>query len=60
MKDVKVIAISPIEYHRQLVTLRNEKTGQEYEMIFGDSISERIIRRNAPFLVRRQHLKRGN
>lgn len=59
MNDVKVIDIQPIEYHRQRVTLRSEKTGQEYEMIYGSSVSDRIIRRNAPFLVRRQHIKRG-
>ncbi|CAM3583773.1 hypothetical protein PAGL106935_14425 [Paenibacillus glucanolyticus] len=58
MNDVKVIAIEPIEYHRRRVTLRSEKTGHEYVMVFGESISERIIRRNAPFLVRRQHIKR--
>lgn len=59
MKDVKVIAITPIEYHRRRVTLRSEKTGREFEMIFGDSISESTIRRNAPMLVKKQHIKRG-
>lgn len=59
MNDIKVIGIEPIEYgHKRRVTLRNEKTGQEYEMVFGDSISEHIIRRNAPMFVNKQHLKR--
>ncbi|MBT2761867.1 hypothetical protein [Paenibacillus sp. ISL-20] len=59
MNDVKVIEIEPCEYgHKLRITLRNEKTNQEYEMVFGDSISEQIIRRNAPMLVNKQHLKR--
>lgn len=60
MNDVKVIDIQPIKYHRQRVTLRSEKTGKEYEMIYGSSVSERIIRFYAPLLASKQHLKRGN
>ncbi|OMF73026.1 hypothetical protein BK142_19345 [Paenibacillus glucanolyticus] len=59
MNDAKVIDNTPIECdHKRRVTLRNEKTNQEYEMVFGDSISEQIIRRNAPMLVKKKHLKR--
>lgn len=56
---VKVTAIEPIEYHRRRVTLRDEKTGTEYELIYGDSVSEKVIRTHAPLLVSKQFKKRG-
>ncbi|GGG08646.1 hypothetical protein [Paenibacillus aceti] len=48
---VVVTAIEPAEYYRRRVTLRNTKTGAEYTLYYGDSVSEATIRMRAPFLA---------
>lgn len=58
INGITVTQIEPIDYYRRRVTLRDEKTGAEYEMIYGDSVSEKIIRRYAPLLVSKQFIKR--
>lgn len=60
INGIVVTKIEPIAYHRRRVTLRNEQTGAEYEMVYGDSVSEQVIRFYAPLLASKQHLKRGN
>lgn len=49
--NIVVTAIEPAEYYRRRVTLRNTKTGAEYTMIYGDSVSEKTIRTWAPTIA---------
>lgn len=48
---IVVTAIEPVEYYRRRVTLRNTKTGREYTVIYGESVSEATIRRWAPSIA---------
>ncbi|GAA0134734.1 hypothetical protein YSY43_15740 [Paenibacillus sp. YSY-4.3] len=48
---IVVIAIEPAEYHQRRVTLKNTKTGREYTVIYGDSVSEATIRMMAPYIA---------
>lgn len=49
---IRVLSITPIEYHQRIVRMVNEDTGQEREILYGDSVSDRWIRRRAPMLFR--------
>ncbi|WP_342438144.1 hypothetical protein NSS79_02455 [Paenibacillus sp. FSL L8-0436] len=48
--SIRVLSITPIEYYQRIVRMLNEDTGQQREMTYGDSVSDRLIRRRAPLL----------
>lgn len=49
---ISVVSINPITYHRRAVRLLDEETGKQRELVYGDSVSEQVIRRRAPMLWR--------
>lgn len=51
--SVRVLSIMPIEYYQRIVCLCDEKTGERPEILYGESVSERWIRRRAPMAWKR-------
>ncbi|OKP81849.1 hypothetical protein A3844_25015 [Paenibacillus helianthi] len=45
---IRVLSITPIEYHQRIVRIVNEDTGERREIIYGESVSDRWILRRAP------------
>ncbi|KGE20801.1 hypothetical protein [Paenibacillus wynnii] len=45
--EIKITDIQAVKYHR-IVRLLNVKTGQERELIFGDSVSDVYVKSAAP------------
>lgn len=49
--DWRVVTIEPAEYNRRLVRLVNTRTGKAREIIYGDSVSDAVIKRRAPLVI---------
>jgi len=48
----RVTAIEPVGFHRKRVRLMNSVTGRVSELIYGDSVTDAVIRRRAPFALK--------
>jgi hypothetical protein len=60
VNPIVVTAIEPLEHgHNRCVTVMDTRDGTQYEMVYGDSVSERTIRIMAPLLVSKTKQKRG-
>ncbi|OZQ66549.1 hypothetical protein [Paenibacillus odorifer] len=51
--SIRVLSITPIDYHRRIVRLLDEETGKQREILYGSSYPDRVIRRWAPTLWRK-------
>lgn len=47
VNSIRVVSIEPVDNYRRLVTMR-DADGDEYTMVYGDSVSEEVIRNHAP------------
>ncbi|WP_373230377.1 hypothetical protein [Cohnella sp.] len=60
VNPIVVTAIEPFDNgHKKRVTVTDTRDGTRNEIIFGDSVSDRLIRIKAPFLVSKTKQKRG-
>lgn len=50
---IRVVSITPLEFYQRVVRMVNEDTGQQREIVYGESVSDRWIRRRAPMAWKR-------
>jgi len=52
----RITAIYPIGFYRKRVRLVHSVTGEVREVVYGDSVTDAVIRRRAPFVVGKSDL----
>jgi hypothetical protein len=55
-----VSAIIPIEYHRKRVVICDTKSDHVGEMIYGDSVTDEVIRWRAPLVYDKRKRRKRN
>lgn len=53
MAEISVVSIIPAAYHRRTVRLLDATTGKQRELIYGDSVTDAVIKWRAPALWRK-------